>query len=411
MFLLQWLQPSVLHQDFNFCFPDFCKPISDWLPSYTFSCCSLLSRLSTCAVVVLVPNPCQPWTSCVQLCFWNACLFAWVSVNLWTLSFGAHFFCCNWVHTQLVRVRSVQTWTQQHLRLHRISLRELKICPINTDNQLRRLLHMLDFLQKPKPDAFTSLFAQLQQLMPTHPLSFTVPTLESSGSIPPKPKIISVPWVGTPEWYDGNTKLHRPCLTRSLLLSLQPYRFTPKEASVWHVISNLTSKALRVGIEVGDRLTPTCPSFSACPSTKAKVFSFETSDSDATLNLLSLCQENHPVVHFYIDCHSIWNNVALNDDSLHALAFCLLLPVKRQDSTRCEGVFMSSKFSSLSFQFCSPLRRSSARLQSSSFRCPRHSPCLRSGQPEFFCHVSLSVILLPDFPAPKPDSPSFSASW
>lgn len=60
-----------------------------------------------------------------------------------------------------------------------------------------------------------------------------------------------------------------------------------------------------------------------------------------------------------MDCHSIWDSVALNDDFLHALAFCLLLPVKRQDSARCEAVFMSyraAKFSSLSSQFCWALR-------------------------------------------------------
>lgn len=126
-------------------------------------------------------------------------------------------------------------------------------------------------------------FAQLQQLMSTHPLSFRVPTLESSASILPEPRIISVSWVGTPERYDGNAKLCRPFLTCSLLPSLQPYRFTPIEARVWHAISNLTSRALRVGIAVGDRLTPTCPSFSACPSTKAKVFSFGTLGSDVTI--------------------------------------------------------------------------------------------------------------------------------
>lgn len=141
-------QPSVL-QDFGLCFPYSCKTISDWLPSYTFSCCPLLSGLSTCAVVILAPNPCQPWTSRVQRCFWNACLFARDSVNLWTCSFGAEFVATDFIHN----------WLEYNLTSHGLGNTSLsmepvwenQICPSNTDNQLRRLLHMPEFLQKPMP--------------------------------------------------------------------------------------------------------------------------------------------------------------------------------------------------------------------------------------------------------------------
>lgn len=55
-----------------------------------------------------------------------------------------------------------QTWTQQHHCLHRFGVKELTMCSSISNNQLWRLLHMPDELQKPNGNAFAPLSAQLR---------------------------------------------------------------------------------------------------------------------------------------------------------------------------------------------------------------------------------------------------------
>lgn len=113
-------------------------------------------------------------------------------------------------------------------------------------------------------------------------------------------------------WWESWTLQAIPDLLL-LLLSLQPNTFAPEEARVAYVISNLTGRAFHGGTAAWGRLTPAWATFQAWPEHQRKVFIFWTSSSDATRNLLSLCQENRSVVVFLIH---LWTTAATGAGTL-----------------------------------------------------------------------------------------------
>lgn len=148
-----------------------------------------------------------------------------VSVILWTLSTGAWGSLvqqlCSYTTCYRTILRAIARIQQHHFQ-HRIGLQCAQATQMEEDAAHIRWAAVAN--------AFAALLNFSHSCNSWRPHSFEVPTLEPAALALPQPRMISKPWVGTPEKYDRILELCRQFWPSCFLVfSLQPYTNTTEE--------------------------------------------------------------------------------------------------------------------------------------------------------------------------------------